>query len=609
MTVPCQGRLPTALLCLLVLLGAAGAARGDSEGIELDGALDEAAWKSATVFRGDSVETPGAPPKTAMRAVKPRLLVRESAGVLHVGVEVPDDPGPMIGVTVMLALPSSASAANAVEISYRPFELRARRFTVRGPLGVGRGFYPAEGAVAATKTTGRWSLELRIALAPVLGDSQSDELRVAALIHTRASGTASFAPETAAFAAPSKWGALKLSSLGRDATEAFDVERLKSEDARETERIGLWSQFLVANHELKPEPGLTFIEQEVQEAIRMRMIQPLEKMRLLRRDLGPAIDVLRADIARQLGNMSEADAFATSSIDAAPAWREARFLRDVVVPVHRGLRLGHEGTSDYAAMSAALDAAQGAGDAWARDGLAGLRGILAYKRGEFSAARAALAPLVKRYPTMRLFHEFARLADKATDHLGAETRLARLMVQGHAPRLRIRTTKGDVLVELFPDAAPNTVNNFVWLAQQGFYDDTAFHRALPFSFLQGGDGFSRPKDKGGVPDKVGLGGPGYVVPAEESKRPPLRGRLAAVKVGPADTGSQFLITTGTCLHLDGDVTVFGRTVEADAVLSKLVAGDRILGIDVVSLREGWEYRPVDRAGKRPEKAEPRLVGE
>jgi peptidyl-prolyl cis-trans isomerase B (cyclophilin B) len=339
------------------------------------------------------------------------------------------------------------------------------------------------------------------------------------------------------------------------------------------------------------------------------MIQPLEKMRLLRSDLGPAIDILRADIARQLGNMGAAEAFATSSIDAAPAWREARFLRDVVIAVHVGLRTGHEGTSDFDAMLAKLERRKETSDAWQRDGQAGLRGILAYKRGDFSEARALLAPLMARYPTARLFREIARLSEKATERVGAETRLAGRMVPGHAPRLRIRTTKGDVLVELFPDAAPNMVNNFVWLAQQGFYDDTAFHRALPFSFLQGGDGLSRPAAKGGVPDKVGLGGPGYTVQLEDSKRPPLRGRLVAVKVGPGDNGSQFLITTGTCLHLDGEATVFGRTVEADGVLSKLVAGDRILGIDVVSLRTGWEYRPVDRAGQRPDKAEARVVGE
>ena len=603
------GRRWAALLGLLLLVGVSTPVRADGDAVELDGALDEAAWKTATILTGETVETPGAPPETAMRPVTPRLLVLEGQGVLHIGVDVPDDPGPVVGVTVLLTTDNTRHAADAVEVSYRPFELRARRFTVRGPRGVGRGFYPVEAAEAARKTTGRWSLELRIALAPVLEDVETNVLRVAALIHTRASGTASFAPATAAFAAPAKWGTVKLSSAARATTDAFDVEVLKAEDAREDERIGLWSTYLVASHELKPEPGMTFMEQEVQSAIRTRMIQPLEKIRQLRKDLGPAIDILRADMSRQLGNMDEADAFATSSIDAAPAWREARFLRDVVVAVHAGLRRGHEGTSDVDALLASLDAAKDAADAWVRDGHDALRGILAYKRGEFAAARKTLAPLAARYPTARLPREFLRLAEKSTEWVGAETRLARRMTPGHAPRLRIRTSKGDLLVELFPDAAPNMVNNFVWLAQQGFYDDTAFHRGLPFSFVQGGDPFSRPADKGGGPDKVGLGGPGYTVPIEDSKRPPLRGRLAAVKVGPGDNGSQFLITTGTCLHLEGDVTVFGRTIDADAVLSKLAKGDRILGIEVVSLREGWEYRPVDRAGQRPDKAEARLVGE
>ena len=599
--------LTAALLCLLLLVGFSAPVRADGGSIELDGALDEDAWKSAVVFTGEAVETPGAPPETAVRAVTPRMLAVTGAGVLHVGVDVPDDPGPVVGVTLMLAPDGTKFAADAVEVSYRPFELRAREFTVRGPRGVGRGFYPVEAAEAARGRQGRWSIELRIALAPILGDSQASALRVAALIHTRASGVASFAPAEAAFAAPEKWGTVPLSSVARAKSDAFDVDALEAQDDREDERIGLWSQYLVAVHELKPEPGMTFIEQEVQSAIRTRMTKPLEKMRGMRKDLGPTLDILRADIARQLGNMDEADAFATSSIESAPAWREARFLRDVTIAVHRGLRQGHEGTSDFDAMLASLDGAKG--DAWVQDGHAALRGILAYKRGDFSAARKALKPLVARYPTMRLCREFLRLSEKSTERVGADTRLSRRMTPGHAPRLRIRTTKGDVLVELFPDDAPNMVNNFVWLAKQGFYDGTALHRALPFSFVQGGDPFSRPADKGGVPDKVGLGGPGYTVPLESSGRPPLRGRLAAVKVGPGDNGSQFLITTGTCLHLDGDITVFGQTIDADAVLSKLAAGDRILGIDVVSLREGWEYRPVDRAGQRPDKAEARLVGE
>ncbi len=112
---------------------------------------------------------------------------------------------------------------------------------------------------------------------------------------------------------------------------------------------------------------------------------------------------------------------------------------------------------------------------------------------------------------------------------------------------------------LFDDEAPLTVNNFVFLATQGFYDGTTFHRVLSDFMAQGGD-----------PLGAGTGGPGYAFADETDNGLTFdrRGLLAMANTGQADTnGSQFFITFGPATHLDGAHTIFGELVEGDDVLS------------------------------------------
>jgi cyclophilin family peptidyl-prolyl cis-trans isomerase len=122
----------------------------------------------------------------------------------------------------------------------------------------------------------------------------------------------------------------------------------------------------------------------------------------------------------------------------------------------------------------------------------------------------------------------------------------------------IATDRGDIVVELFADKAPQTVNNFVFLAREGFYDGVTFHRVIPGFMAQGGD-----------PTGSGRGGPGYRF--EDEFHPDLRhdgpGVLSMANAGPGTNGSQFFITHGPTPHLDGRHTVFGRVVEGmDVVL-------------------------------------------
>lgn len=127
-----------------------------------------------------------------------------------------------------------------------------------------------------------------------------------------------------------------------------------------------------------------------------------------------------------------------------------------------------------------------------------------------------------------------------------------------------QTEKGDIKVELFADRAPKTVNNFVFLAREGFYDDTTFHRVLSNFMAQGGD-----------PTGTGTGGPGYRF--EDEFDPNLRfdeaGYLAMANSGPNTNGSQFFITFVPTPHLTGRHTIFGKVVEGMDVALALTLRD------------------------------------
>jgi len=146
----------------------------------------------------------------------------------------------------------------------------------------------------------------------------------------------------------------------------------------------------------------------------------------------------------------------------------------------------------------------------------------------------------------------------------------------------LHTVKGDIKVELFADRAPITVNNFVFLAREGFYNDTTFHRVIGGFMAQGGD-----------PTGTGTGGPGYRFDDEPSalEIPHDReGILSMANAGRNTNGSQFFITYGPTPHLNGKHGVFGRIVEGTNVLRSLRErdpqrdhdpGDALITVDVI----------------------------
>ncbi len=126
-----------------------------------------------------------------------------------------------------------------------------------------------------------------------------------------------------------------------------------------------------------------------------------------------------------------------------------------------------------------------------------------------------------------------------------------------------------MVLELFASDAPVTVNNFVFLAREGFYDNTTFHRIIPGFMAQGGD-----------PTGTGTGGPGYKFADEFSKHTHVTGALSMANSGPDTNGSQFFITYAPQPHLDGKHSVFGQLALGEKVLQTLNNGETIVKISI-----------------------------
>ena len=148
------------------------------------------------------------------------------------------------------------------------------------------------------------------------------------------------------------------------------------------------------------------------------------------------------------------------------------------------------------------------------------------------------------------------------------------------PQVTLHTDKGRIVLELAEDDAPNTVANFVSLAEKGFYNGVTFHRVLADFMIQGGD-----------PTGTGSGGPGYVIADEFSPRlKHARGVLSMANAGPNTGGSQFFITQVPCPHLDGKHAVFGRVVDGMDVVDSIRQGDRIEKV-TVDRKRSHPYEP------------------
>jgi peptidyl-prolyl cis-trans isomerase B (cyclophilin B) len=131
----------------------------------------------------------------------------------------------------------------------------------------------------------------------------------------------------------------------------------------------------------------------------------------------------------------------------------------------------------------------------------------------------------------------------------------------------IKTSEGDMVVQFWSDAAPNTIENFKKLARQGFYNGTIFHRIVKGFMIQGGDPNSKDPAK---ENSYGAGGPGYKIKAEFNDHSHERGVLSmAREPDPDSAGSQFFICLGPVTRLDHQYTTFGKLIKGDDVLEKI----------------------------------------
>ncbi len=128
----------------------------------------------------------------------------------------------------------------------------------------------------------------------------------------------------------------------------------------------------------------------------------------------------------------------------------------------------------------------------------------------------------------------------------------------------IKTNRGTINVDLLPEHSPNSVNNFVFLAREGFYDGVAFHRVIPNFMVQGGD-----------PTGTGRGGPGYQFNCETNGSPLKHeaGSLSMANAGPNTNGSQFFICHAPQPHLNGNHTIFGQVTEGQDIVDSVQQGD------------------------------------
>ena len=133
------------------------------------------------------------------------------------------------------------------------------------------------------------------------------------------------------------------------------------------------------------------------------------------------------------------------------------------------------------------------------------------------------------------------------------------------------TSRGNIVCELFAKDAPVTVNNFVFLAGEKFYDGTIFHRVIKDFMIQGGD-----------PEGTGRGGPGYRFEDEVKNNPNKheRGVLSMANAGPGTNGSQFFVTHVPCGWLDGKHTVFGKVLSGQEVVDSVQQGDKLVKVTI-----------------------------
>lgn len=603
-------RAPAALACfaLLVLPTLAVAAPGKAvtpppvEGITIDGVPTEAGWSAAATLPVPEVTVP-APTEPRTRALTPEVKLGLQDGRLVFAIQADEDPGGSIGMHLMVAPEGTKSAAQAVSIDVRPMELRAPRYRVMGPRGVGRKHYRIDAAVDVSQV-GRWTLEAGIPVRDLTDGKADTKLRMALVVYTRTQNVITTWPAGAVWGGPARWNEVAPPKGGWPLDVSVDDAAIAAADAKDAARQAAWLAYLKGSATpLNPMQASA----PLQAAVAKNMLAPLRDVVAARPDLAVPVHCLLGDIHHRLGVPLTAAGHYEDALSEAPGWREAAYGLYVKVRGSWAVTDAPGNATDYTALPARFDAlfdaeAHPSAASYVADGRRLAEGLAAYKQGDHDAALKALTPLAARYPFDAFIDAHRRMSIRLQRANAEEARMREADAKKKLPRATLDTTAGKVVLELFHDDARNTVFNFVWLAKHAFYDDCAIHRTVPYFVAQTGDPFTRTETA--RPELVGSGTPGYAIPTELGRRRALRGYVAMANGGANTDGSQFMLFTGTAVHLRGEVTVFARVVEGQEVVEALQAGPephRIRSVTVEGLDPERTYHPSTLSGNRAPK--------
>jgi len=247
---------------------------------------------------------------------------------------------------------------------------------------------------------------------------------------------------------------------------------------------------------------------------------------------------------------------------------------------------------DPARALAAADTIEAAGAVTGDVALMAASAALVLSQPEAAATWLERVPADAKAPAEQVAQLRAAL-DRERPKIEAE--MAKRTAESEAddlPRVKLTTSAGEIVVELFENEAANTVANFVSLVEKGFYDGTPFHRVIGGFMAQGGD-----------PTGTGSGGPGHAIACEcdqPGARLHFRGSLSMAHAGKDTGGSQFFLTFRPTDHLDGRHTVFGRVIEGDEVLPRLTRtqdgeGRPVPGVQPDTIEKAEVVRKRDHA--------------
>jgi cyclophilin family peptidyl-prolyl cis-trans isomerase len=495
-------------------------------------------------------------------------------GRLHVTVRVDEPPGSAIGVHVLLA-PEGASMAQATLASFHPQDVAAPRYLFRDPQGRDRGI----GFEGALETSGEeWSGVSKsewVATCRVPLPEGSDPLRIAVAIERRVPNGLLFAPPSAGFSDTRSWARIVPWSgawRGHWPGTRPVLPDAAAEDRRDRERLDRWREHLAARAQGGP-----------LETARERLLPSLDAAIAARPDL-VALHVVKGDLLQQLGDLEGAQGAYDEALRQGPAFPEAQWARERL-RARRWVERPEGEASDYAAAHARIRT-ESAGIPEGSPAPALAEGLLRYREGEFEAALERLSPFATTHAFDGEIVETVRRARESREAFGQELAFrAQDAAKGDLPRVRLATSEGAVVLELFEDDAGNAVASLVWLVGpppgggSGFFDGTTVRATQPFSTVRLGDD------------------PGWAIRSEAARRrQPFRGSVVLEEDGPDTAGGRLALLTGTTPVPEGRGIVIGRVVEGQDVLERLVAGSRIESATLVR-RRGHEYRPTTVAGE------------